>query len=385
MCSSIDAPLESIFAGDGRPGLDADRFRAVVAYFGSGVTVISTRRAGEDIGSTASAFTSLSLEPPMVLACLYQGRKTEQAIAASGRFGVNILRDSQGEIADRFASKRSDRFAELQVRYGELGVPLLEGALAHFECRTVERVTGGTHTVFLGRVVSAEAHTGRPLAYYRGAFGQFVVGEDADIVEAIRREIVTGVLRPESELHPIETASRLATDPGAVLMAFRRLTADGHLVRRPDGVYTVTAPSRREIFDMISACRTIEVGVAETAVGWVETSRLDAWESTAAVACACFPGVAVHDEPDSLGFHEQMVGFAGNRRLLEHYRELSPASLSFRTAGSLGGLSDDSHVEDHLAMVAGFRAANLRQVTTAIDRHARRLRQIWAEAANLFA
>jgi 4-nitrophenol 2-monooxygenase / 4-nitrocatechol 4-monooxygenase, reductase component len=376
---SVDAPLDVPYPGVAAAALDSESFRAIIGHFGSGVTATTARRDGEDLGATASAFTSLSLEPPMVLVCLSRGGNTEQAIAETGRFGVNILRDTQGDVAESFASRRPDRFAGLDVSYGNCGIPLLDGALAHLECHTAEKVEGGTHSVFLGRVVQAEAHAGRPLAYYRGSFGQFFAGDDAGVLATIRADIISGSLAPGMELGTDALADRLGTEAAVVLAALRVLRTDGYVERRPDGAFVVRRPDHREVLDMISACRTIEVGVAESTVGWVSGELLSAWEEMAMAPCPCHPASPGREHGDATNFHERMVRFSENRRLVEHYRELSPAAVRTRGMKRPKGEVDEGFVNDHLALVAAYRSENLSQVTSAIDAHARRLRHAWSE------
>ena len=155
--------------------VDQALFREVVGHFTTGVAVITTCQDGRRFGVTASAVSSLSLAPPMLLACLNQRLPTCEALGAAGAFVVNILDERQGDLALRFATRQPDKFAGLEVDEGALGLPLIPEALAHLECRVAGRVDAGTHTVFLGEVQSARACGGSasPLAYFRGAFGRF--------------------------------------------------------------------------------------------------------------------------------------------------------------------------------------------------------------------
>jgi flavin reductase (DIM6/NTAB) family NADH-FMN oxidoreductase RutF len=152
--------------------VSAEDFRGVIGRFASGVTVITTARDGERFGTTASAVSSLSLEPPMVLICMNRSSSTGAAVADSGRFAINILGEGQEELARRFATKDPDKFAGADIEPGPHGQPLLAGALATIECDVVDEVSGGTHTVFLGEVRSAASVEGSPLAYFRGEFSR---------------------------------------------------------------------------------------------------------------------------------------------------------------------------------------------------------------------
>ena len=154
--------------------VDRDVFRNVIGHFASGVTVITTRYEDVNYGLTASAVSSLSLDPPMVLACINKRTGTSTAISNAKIFAMNILREDQQAIARQFATPHPDKFRETPIVFGELGVPLLSNILATIECRVVGEVTGGTHAVFLAEVQAAHAEEGMPLAYYRGRMGQFV-------------------------------------------------------------------------------------------------------------------------------------------------------------------------------------------------------------------
>jgi len=153
--------------------VDRERFRSVMGHFASGVTIITTRHKGIDYGLTASAVSSLSLDPPMLLICLNKASNTQKAIAQSQVFAVNILREDQSAMAQQFARSHPDKFGEVGVSYGDLGAPLLGGTLATIECRVTEEVTGGTHSVFLAEVHCAQAAEGMPLTYFRGRMGRF--------------------------------------------------------------------------------------------------------------------------------------------------------------------------------------------------------------------
>jgi flavin reductase (DIM6/NTAB) family NADH-FMN oxidoreductase RutF len=155
-----------------RRRLSAEEFRDVIGHFASGVTVVTVMHAGVNYGTTASAVASLSLEPPMMLVCLNKESSTGQAISAAGHFAVNILGEHQPDAARQFARKGGDKFGGVEVVGGLWGEPLLADALATLECRVVDEVTGGTHSVFFGEVHRGSANAGRPLTYFRGQYGR---------------------------------------------------------------------------------------------------------------------------------------------------------------------------------------------------------------------
>jgi flavin reductase (DIM6/NTAB) family NADH-FMN oxidoreductase RutF len=146
-------------------------FRHVLAHFASGVTVVTTTDGDQrPAGLTASAFTSVSLDPPLILVCVDHKSQTYPALLERGRFAVNILRADQSDVSRRFASTKLDKFEVLPYRMSALGLPLLDGALAYLECSTANTHVEGDHTIFVGLVEHAEAADGEPLLYFRGKY-----------------------------------------------------------------------------------------------------------------------------------------------------------------------------------------------------------------------
>jgi flavin reductase (DIM6/NTAB) family NADH-FMN oxidoreductase RutF len=150
-----------------------DDFRRILGHFAAGVTVVTTCDGeARPTGLTASAFTSVSLEPPLVLVCVDHKSNSYPALLESGRFAVNILRLEQEPISRHFASTLLDKFAAVPFHLSSLGVPVIEGALAHLECVTVSAHEAGDHTIFVGRVEQAGLGEGEPLLYYRGRYNR---------------------------------------------------------------------------------------------------------------------------------------------------------------------------------------------------------------------
>ncbi|GAC1689352.1 MAG: flavin reductase family protein [Gemmatimonadaceae bacterium] len=151
---------------------DPDSFRAVLGRFASGVTVVTTRDDdGRALGMTVSAFSSVSLDPPLVMVCVDTSASMHRALVRSTYFGVSILGSEQEELARRFAhAEASDRFDGLGYERGGTGVPLFAGAAAQIECRRTETHAAGDHTIVLAEVVAAQTFEARPLLYYRGGY-----------------------------------------------------------------------------------------------------------------------------------------------------------------------------------------------------------------------
>ncbi|HJQ35771.1 MAG TPA: flavin reductase family protein [Thermoanaerobaculia bacterium] len=151
--------------------VDDATFKTAMSQFASGVTVVTTEHDGEQYGMTVASFASLSLHPPLVLVCIEKSVRSHDAIAAAGKFGVSILSREQAEISGRFASKKvDDKFAGVAVVEGELGLPLIDGAICALSCRVHEQLPGGDHTIFVGEVLDAKTAEGVPLVYYRSAY-----------------------------------------------------------------------------------------------------------------------------------------------------------------------------------------------------------------------
>lgn len=155
--------------------IDADTFRSVLGRFASGVTIITARDAGgRDHGMTVSAFTSLSLEPPLVLVCIDHDASMLPLLRTRPPIGISILSADQEMYSRRFASEEDDRFDGIAFTRGTSGVALLDASLAHMECTLLEHHQAGDHTIFVARIDQATPHTtdGRPLLYYRGGYAQ---------------------------------------------------------------------------------------------------------------------------------------------------------------------------------------------------------------------
>lgn len=154
------------------PSVDPDAFRATLGRFASGVTVLTALDdAGRDHGMTVSAFCSLSLDPPLVLACIDRSAGMHDLFADGAAFVVNVLAAGQEALSRRFAAgDPSDRFAGVGYERTAGGAARLDGVLAWLECRVAARHPGGDHTVVVGAVEEAGVREARPLLYYRSGY-----------------------------------------------------------------------------------------------------------------------------------------------------------------------------------------------------------------------
>ncbi|MGW1889888.1 flavin reductase family protein [Streptomyces sp. NPDC002004] len=166
-------------------GVSDDEFRAAMSRLAAGVVLVTAREPAlapdgprcEDVGMTATAFMSVSLDPPLVLVSLREGSRMDDLLAEQPRWAVSVLTESQRHIAGRFAMKGriSDRllFEDIPYVRGEVsGAPMVGGALATLECHTEQRVEAGDHTLVIGRVLTAHLPSaeGGPLLYFRGRY-----------------------------------------------------------------------------------------------------------------------------------------------------------------------------------------------------------------------
>lgn len=151
---------------------DGRRFRNALGWFTTGVAVVTTRLpGGEAIGITVNSFSSVSLDPPLVLWCLDKKSDTLAAFEAATHFTVNVLREEHREISSRLSRKGDHSLAGLAVIERENGCPALLEALAHFECEIEARHDAGDHVIMIGRVLAFDcAEDGRPLLYHRGGY-----------------------------------------------------------------------------------------------------------------------------------------------------------------------------------------------------------------------
>jgi flavin reductase (DIM6/NTAB) family NADH-FMN oxidoreductase RutF len=146
--------------------------KSAYARWATGVTIV-TARAGDHIhGMTASAFTEVSLEPPLVLVCIDRTSNTQPVIAEGGVFAVNILARGQEPLAKRFACDDADdhRFSNLQYETGTTGAPLLAGSVASLDCRLETAHEAGDHIIYVGEVVGLQLSDGDPLLFYNRGY-----------------------------------------------------------------------------------------------------------------------------------------------------------------------------------------------------------------------
>jgi 3-hydroxy-9,10-secoandrosta-1,3,5(10)-triene-9,17-dione monooxygenase reductase component len=152
------------------PPVDGAVFRSVLGSFPSGVTVVTGGPAGAPAGFTCQSFASLSLDPPLVVVLAARSSRSWPAIAAQGRFCVNVLAEEQAQLSGVFARSGTDKFAGVDWTPSPLGSPVLAGVAAWIDCTVTEVRPGGDHLIVIGRVGHCEAEGGYPLLFHRGEY-----------------------------------------------------------------------------------------------------------------------------------------------------------------------------------------------------------------------
>jgi 3-hydroxy-9,10-secoandrosta-1,3,5(10)-triene-9,17-dione monooxygenase reductase component len=151
--------------------VEPDALRVAMSRFPTGVTVVTAIGPAGPAGATANAVASLSLEPPMMLACLDLGSRTLVAVEQAGRFGINVLGADQAPLAERFSTKDPHPQKWEDVGWTErAGTPMIDGALAWLACGLEAVHDGGDHVIATGPVLELEAGNGEPLLFYAGEY-----------------------------------------------------------------------------------------------------------------------------------------------------------------------------------------------------------------------
>lgn len=317
--------------------VDTDVFRHVVGYLASGVTVVTTRVDGRDHGMTASSVTSLSMNPPMMLACVNNAVPTSSAIERSGRFTVNVLGQSHGDLAHQFASPRADKFEGVAVERGAADVPRLAEAIASIECEVTEQVIGGTHSIFLGHVVAATAREGSPLTYFRGGFGRFEFEKNDGAYERARDMVLSRVFGAGEVITVDHLAEAIDGDRARAFYALTRLAADGLVLRDPERGYVIAAFDVRTSDQTFEARLAIELGVIDGVIGRIDPTLLAVPRRHLDAMAHCLVDGHFVDFQAYLdanyAFHESIVALAGNPLLTTVFSSLSIKNVMTRSFG----------------------------------------------------
>jgi flavin reductase (DIM6/NTAB) family NADH-FMN oxidoreductase RutF len=147
-----------------------EEIKAFHRKFVTGVTIVTTTHGDQPRGLALNAFTSVTVSPAMVLVCVAKSSSTHDALFAADHFAVNLLSRDQLPVAQRFATKATDKFSKIDWHIGQHGSPIIDDSCAHLEAAITMRVRTSTHTVFFGRVLNANSSDAAPLVYLGSEF-----------------------------------------------------------------------------------------------------------------------------------------------------------------------------------------------------------------------
>lgn len=362
------------------PPVDDQMFRNVVGHFASGVTIITTAEGEQLFGTTVSAFSSLSLDPPMVLVCLNRSSSTHEAILRTGRFAVNVLSAEQGELAVRFARPLSNRFEGLSLETGPAGLPLLNGRLAGIECAVEAAHTGGTHTVFFGRVLSASTGISEPLAYYRGQFGAFRETRERHAFLSARRWILQREVPVGGEIEVERMAADLGLATTAVYNTLIQLSTAGLVEKHETSRLFHVAPLTAETVDDLYRNRyAIENGVIDEYLTSAPDDQITllSEHATELASMSLDTGADLEAFLESnLEFHAGVVGLSRSKELVDQFRECS-------LAAAWRGTVDEQLWQQHLGheLLTGYAEALRKRDVEAAQQLLRRQNEFVRSAA----
>ena len=283
---------------EGDPRDDQRAFRRALGQFATGVAIITARLGEQTVGVTANSFTSVSLDPPLVLWSLESKAQSLPVFREARHFAVNVLSADQVALSTRFARSTSDKFQAVEWQPGASGAPLIKGVAAQFECRREAEHDGGDHVILIGRVDRFARFDREVLVFAHGRYGLSV---DHPAIDVARRTLVeTGDPHPlddfllplmfrayeqlsgaferhrEAERLTINQSrilACLAAHPGSSIESLSRLSyvgqataedavaallSDGLAAMRPPGVIDITADGRARLAGIVTRARAFE-------------------------------------------------------------------------------------------------------------------------------
>ncbi len=222
--------------------IDAMDLRRALGTFATGVTVVTTRdTGGMPRGFTANSFTSVSLDPPLILVCLAKSAASCPVFQSARDFAVNILSEDQKAVSATFSSRTEDRFAAVDWSTRATGCPIFEGVASWLDCRMHEIVDAGDHLILIGRIVDYDYAASRPLGYCRGAYVSFGLVQEAiraaendpgtRLLALIEHEEAILLQRDDEGAVTLPSATRIgdAEDRGSLLNKVKAAGVDAEL------------------------------------------------------------------------------------------------------------------------------------------------------------
>lgn len=240
--------------------IDPRALRNAFGAFMTGVTVVTAHDAdGNPLGFTANSFTSVSLDPPLVLVCLANSSRNYDGLANADGFAINVLSETQKEVSNTFARPVEDRFAAVDWRTGPHGAPVFEGVSAWFDCSMHKTVEAGDHLILIGKVEAYHdsAHPG--LGYARGAY--VTAAAEAEALSPSAHLTVSALIAHQGQVLLIDTGDGGLTLPetrvgkDGATAALKRLIADCGVAAQPGFIYSVYEDEARETQHISFLCQ----------------------------------------------------------------------------------------------------------------------------------
>lgn len=242
---------------------DTRDLRNAFGTFMTGVTVVTSHTAdGEPLGFTANSFTSVSLDPPMVLVCLANTSQNYDALVNSEGFAVNILSEHQIEISNTFARPVDDRFAGVEWHKGPAGSPIIDGVSAWFDCKMHKTVDAGDHVILIGSVQAFDSTTTPGLGYARGAY--VTPSTTTDAMAQNTNLVVSALIERNGEVLLVDDGIGGVMLPEAIVdqegasTALKRLITNCGLTAQPGFVYSVFEDPDRKRQHISFLCQAAE-------------------------------------------------------------------------------------------------------------------------------
>ncbi|WP_166417479.1 flavin reductase [Cochlodiniinecator piscidefendens] len=240
--------------------IDPRLLRNAFGAFMTGVTVVTTHdQDGNPLGFTANSFTSVSLEPPLVLVCLANSSRNYDAFSNASGFAVNILSEDQKDVSNTFARPVEDRFAAVNWKNGPQGSPVFEGVSAWFDCSMFNRVEAGDHLILIGQVQSFEHNTHPGLGYARGAY--VTPAAEAEALSNSTNLVVSALIEYEGKVLLAGNGAGKMTLPemkvgkGGAAETLKRLIEETGVKAEPGFIYSVYEDEARETQHISFLCQ----------------------------------------------------------------------------------------------------------------------------------
>lgn len=241
--------------------LDPRALRNAFGTFMTGVTVVTANdENGGPLGFTANSFSSVSLEPPLVLVCLANTSQNFDVLVAASGFAVNILSETQVEVSNTFARPVADRFAATAWRTGPNGAPILEGVSAWFDCRMHKTIPAGDHVILIGEVVAFDQTASPGLGYARGAY--VTPATEADALAHSTNLVVSALIERDGEVLLVDDGQgglalpEVLVDGDGASAATKKLIESTGLHAKPGFVYSVFEDVRHKRQHISFLCQT---------------------------------------------------------------------------------------------------------------------------------